>query len=78
MSGVSDIVQDEGGADSLVDLINSDFDMSVDDADYGLSQDELIKACKIMFHKINFNSKRSRLLLHEAQTNMTKQVSSAE
>ena len=32
MSGVSDIVQDEGGADSLVDLINSDFDMSVDDA----------------------------------------------
>jgi hypothetical protein len=37
MSGVSDIVQDEGGADSLVDLINSDFDMSVDDADYGLS-----------------------------------------
>ena len=59
-------MQDEGGIDSLVELINSDFDMSVDDADYGLTMDELIKACKILFHKINYNNKRGKLLLNEA------------
>ena len=71
VSGVADIIQDDGGIDSLMELINSDFDMSVDDPDYGLSMDELIKACKILFHKINYNNKRSKLQINEAQTKMT-------
>lgn len=44
--------------------------MDVDDPDYNLSMDELIKACKILFHKINFNNKRGKLLLDEAHNKM--------
>ena len=53
-SGVADIIKDDAGFTDLKDLVNSDFDMDIDDQDYNLSMDELIKVAKILFHKINF------------------------
>lgn len=39
---------------NLKDLIKSDFDMPAKDKDFKLSHEQLIKACKILLHKINF------------------------
>ena len=43
----------------LSDLVNSDFQMSTNDQDYKLSQEHLIKVCKILLHKINHNHYKS-------------------
>ena len=39
----------------LTDLVNSDFEMTANDKDYRLDQEQLIKVCKILLHKINHN-----------------------
>lgn len=52
--------------------------MSVDDLDYNLSFDEMVKVCKILFHKINFNSKRIRLVLAESNKNADARIARAE
>ena len=44
---------------NLKDLIRSDFDMPAKDKDFKLSHEQLIKACKILLHKINFQTKRT-------------------
>lgn len=67
VSGVADIIRDDAGFTDLKDLVNSDFDMDIDDQDYNLSMDELIKVAKILFHKINFNTKRIKLVLAESK-----------
>ena len=42
----------------LVDLFNSNFDMSPNDVDYKLNHDQLIKVCKVLLHKVNYNHKK--------------------
>ena len=37
----------------LVDLVNSNFEMSPNDRDYRLNHEQLIKVCKILLHKLN-------------------------
>lgn len=49
-------LMDDNQVYRLVDLVNSDFVMSTKDADYKLNQDQLIKVCKILLHKINHNN----------------------
>ena len=49
-------IMDDNQVYRLVDLVNSDFVMSIKDADYKLNQDQLIKVCKILLHKINHNN----------------------
>lgn len=39
--------------------MNSDFDMSANDKDYKLGHEQVIKVCKILLHKINYNNKRN-------------------
>jgi len=39
--------------------VNSDFDMSANDKDYKLGHEQVIKVCKILLHKINYNNKRN-------------------
>lgn len=55
----------------MADLVNSDFEMHVNDPDYRLNHDELIKICKILLHKINFNSKRINVNMEAADNKMT-------
>ena len=43
----------------LDDLVNSDFEMSANDKDYKLNHDQLIKVCKILLHKINYNHRKA-------------------
>ena len=38
--------------------MNSDFEMSANDKDYKLGHEQMIKVCKILLHKINYNNKR--------------------
>ena len=49
-------IMDDNQVYRLVDLVNSDFVMSTKDTDYKLNQDQLIKVCKILLHKINHNN----------------------
>lgn len=42
----------------LVDLVNSDFQMSAQDKDYRLTHEQLVKVCKILLHKFNFNNRK--------------------
>ena len=50
----------EAGQYKLLDLILSDFDMASNDSDYKLTHEQLIKACKVMLHKVNcFDIKNS-------------------
>ena len=37
----------------LVDLVNSNYEMSSEDKDYKLSHEQLIKVCKILLHMNN-------------------------
>lgn len=39
----------------LQDLISSDFYMSTDDKDYRLDLEQIVKVCKILLHKLNYN-----------------------
>lgn len=39
----------------LIDLVNGDFEMAGNDRDYTLTDEQLIKVCKILLHKINYN-----------------------
>ena len=39
----------------LRELIQADFNMEGDDPDFTIRHDELIKVCKILLHKSNFN-----------------------
>lgn len=43
----------------LHDLVTADFEMSANDKDYKLGHDQVIKVCKILLHKINYNNKRN-------------------
>ena len=43
----------------LTDLVTSDFEMSANDKDYKLGHDQLIKVCKILLHKINYNHRKA-------------------
>jgi hypothetical protein len=52
--------------------------MDIDDQDYNLSMDELIKVAKILFHKINFNTKRIKLVLAESKHETDLRVAQAE
>lgn len=45
---------------NLKDLIRSDFEMAAKDKDFKLSHEQLIKACKILLHKVNFQAKRAQ------------------
>ena len=65
---------DQGGVFKLADLVNSDFEMHVNDLDYQLTHDELIKVNKILLHKINFNTKRINVSMEAADIKMTDQV----
>jgi len=44
---------------SLLELIDSDFAMDAEDADYGLTLIQMIKVSKILLHKVNFNQLRN-------------------
>ena len=44
----------------LTDLVNGDFDMPDTDLDYRLTDEQLIKVCKILLHKINYNQRRNQ------------------
>ena len=62
----------------LNDLVNSDFEMSANDKDYKLNHDQLIKVCKILLHKINYNHRKAG---HDRETSlleMTQQVKNTE
>lgn len=39
----------------LTDLINGDFHMPGSDKDYKLGHEQVIKVCKILLHKMNYN-----------------------
>lgn len=78
LSGVASIIKDENNCDKLVDLLNSDFDMDVNDEDYALTSDELIKVCKILFHKINYNSRKTKLILNETNLEMKAKAEEVE
>lgn len=39
----------------LTDLINGDFHMPGSDKDYKLGHEQLVKVCKILLHKMNYN-----------------------
>ena len=41
----------------LASLVTSDFEMGDDDIDYQLTHQQLIKVCKILLHKVNYNKK---------------------
>ena len=43
----------------LHDLVTADFEMSANDKDYKLGHEQVIKVCKILLHKINYNNKRN-------------------
>ena len=49
-----------------------------DDIDYKLSSDEVIKVCKILLHKINYNYKRSVHEMDEMEGRFTDQVKRTE
>ena len=48
-------VMDDHTLYRLTDLVNSDFEMSANDRDYKLDQEQIVKVCKILLHKINHN-----------------------
>ena len=62
----------------LVDLVNSDFEMTANDPDYRLNHDEMIKICKVLLHKINFNNKRINFNMETAAKSSADQVASTE
>lgn len=41
----------------LAALVTSDFEMKEDDVDYQITHQQLIKVCKILLHKVNFNKR---------------------
>lgn len=43
----------------LTDLINGDFQMAGSDKDFRLGHEQLVKVCKILLHKINYNQLRN-------------------
>ena len=43
----------------LIDLINSDFKMAVNDKDFELSHEQIVKVCKILLYKFNLTSKKA-------------------
>jgi uncharacterized protein YpuA (DUF1002 family) len=69
---------DQGTVYKLADLVNSDFEMQVNDPDYRLNHDELIKVCKVLLHKINFNSKRINLSMEVVSRRTAEQVAGTE
>ena len=69
---------DQGAAYKLQDLVNSDFEMHINDPDYALNHDEVIKICKILLHKINFNTQRINYNMEAAERKTTEQVMSTE
>ena len=71
MSKESSVVMEQGAVYKLTDLVNSDFEMHVNDPDYSLTHDEVIKVCKIFLHKINFNTKRINFNMDAADKKMT-------
>jgi hypothetical protein len=42
----------------LIDLVNSNFEMSPNDKDYRLNHEQMIKVCKILLHKVNIAGMR--------------------
>ena len=73
MEQMSATVLEDSQLYELRDLVNSDFDMSPNDEDYKLGHDHLVKVCKILLHKINFNNLRNaqerELMLNKAMKN---------
>ena len=72
------IILDENEVYKLSDLVNSDFEMSANDKDYKLNHDQLIKICKILLHKINFNHKKGQRDREAGLKEMLEQVKATE
>lgn len=62
----------------MVDLVNSDFEMAPNDPDYRLNHDEIVKICKVLLHKINFNTKRINMSMEVAAKRTAEQVAGTE
>jgi hypothetical protein len=58
--------------------VNSDFEMHINDPDYALTHDDVIKVCKIFLHKINFNTQRINYNMGAAEKKTTEQIMSTE
>jgi hypothetical protein len=54
------VYEDEEQIYSLRDLINVDFDMPISDKDFLLSHEQLVRASKILLHKINYLNKKNK------------------
>jgi hypothetical protein len=57
---------------SLKDLINCDFDMPITDKDFQLSHEQLVRASKILLHKINYQGKKNKYENEQAVLSLQK------
>ena len=52
-------IVDDDNCYRLMDLINAEFRLPVNDKDFNLTHEQLIKCCKILLYKLNLLSKKS-------------------
>ena len=58
-SKLASIYEDEDQIYSLKELISTEFDMPISDKDFKLTHEQLVRASKILLHKINYMNKKN-------------------
>lgn len=59
-SKLKSIYEDEDQIYSLKELISTEFDMPITDKDFKLTHEQLVRASKILLHKINYMNKKNK------------------
>ena len=77
-SQLKNIYEDEDQIYSLKDLISTDFDMPITDKDFKLTHEQLVRASKILLHKVNYMNKKNKYEHEQAVLKIQKQYEDTE
>ena len=77
-SKLKNIYEDEDQIYSLKDLISTDFDMPITDKDFKLTHEQLVRASKILLHKVNYMNKKNKYEHEQAVLKIQKQYEDTE